>query len=365
MPVRPGRTILIAAAALAAVSMSVPAAQAARSPGWRIVYDIHAHNVALGDVTATSSGNAWAAGGTSAGIPVVYRWERGHWRAISRPGLKGETVFGGSVAATSDSNAWVVLENDPAVDHWNGHRWTRISFAAAQQVLIGGIVTTGPANTWVLTENFGTKVETAHHYNGKKWTSKTLPIEVAGAFASNVSASSASNIWAWGYNQQNSATETLHYNGRSWQVVGLPGNLVPAGDDSEPEQMLAESPASVWATIYDYSGTSVGPVVLLHWTGRRWHKISGKLPAGTLTGPIAPDGSGGLWLVTDNTKNVPYFAHYRSGKWSYARVPAATAGAVGIGSLALIPGTHSLWATGIVSLGFGSNSGAVILKYGA
>jgi hypothetical protein len=366
MPVRRGCTIVIATAALAAVSMSVPAAQAARSPGWRIAYDIHTLNTALDDVAATSAGNAWAAGGTSAGTPVVYRWERGHWRAISRPGLKGESVFGESVAATSDSNAWVALANDPAVDHWNGHRWTRISFAAIQQVLISGIVTTGPADTWVLTENFGTKVETAHHYNGKKWTSKTLPIVVtSGSYANGVSASSAASIWAWGDNLKTSAAETLHYNGRSWRVVGLPKNLVPAGYTVQSEQILALSPTSVWATVEAYySATSVGPVVLLHWTGHRWYKITGKLPAGMLTGPLASDGSGGLWLVTENAKGVRYFAHYRAGKWSSSKVPAAMAGAIDINSLTLIPGTHSLWAAGIVNLGFGTTSGAVILKYG-
>jgi hypothetical protein len=365
MPFRRRCTIVGAVAALAAVSMSIPAAQAARSPGWRIVYDIHALNSSLDDVTATSAGNAWASGATSAGTPVVYRWERGHWRAISRPGLKGEMVFGASVTATSDSNAWVALGNDPAVDHWNGRRWTRISFAAAQQVQISGIVTTGPADTWVLTENFGTRVETAHHYNGRKWTSKTLPILVtSGAFADGVSASSAASIWAWGYNVKTMAAETLHYNGRSWRVVSLPGNLVPAGDSTQSEQILAQSRTSAWATVDAFSATSVGPVVLLHWTGHRWSKITGKLPAGALTGPIAPDGRGGLWLVTENAKGVRYFAHYRAGKWSSVKVPAATAGATDINSLALIPGTQSLWASGLVNLGFGTTSGSAILKYG-
>jgi hypothetical protein len=361
---RYGRTIAIATAALAAVSMGVPAAQAARTRGWRIVYDIHAANTQLEDVVATGASNAWAVGETAAGTPVVYRWERGHWRAISRPGIKNDDVFGGSVSATSDSNAWIALENDPAVDHWNGRRWTRISFAAKQQVFISGVVTTGPANTWVLTENFGTKVETAHHYNGRKWTSKTLPILVDSGAAADVSASSASSIWAWGENQKTSATEILHYNGSRWSVTSLPRNLAPAGDSIQPEQLLAESTANVWATVDAYSATSAGPVVLLHWTGHRWYKVTGKLPAGTLAGPIASDGGRGLWLVTESTAGVRDFAHYQAGKWSSVKVPAATAGAIDVTSLGLIPGTHSLWASGIVNLGFGSTGGAVILKYG-
>ena len=210
----------------------------------------------------------------------------------------------------------------------------------------------------------GTKVETAHHYNGRRWTSKTLPILVDSGAGADMSASSATSIWAWGYNPKNSATETLHYNGRSWRVVGLPGKLVPAGYTTEPEQLLAESPTNAWATVDAYSGSSVGAIVLLHWTGHRWYKITGKLPAGALTGPIASDGRKGLWLVTESSAGVRDFAHYRAGKWSSTRVPAATAGAIDITALGLIPGTRSVWASGIVSLGFGTTNGAVILKYG-
>jgi hypothetical protein len=68
--------------------------------------------------------------------------------------------------------------------------------------------------------------------------------------------------------------------------------------------------------------------------------------------------------VTESTAGVRDFAHYQAGKWSSVKVPAATAGAIDVTSLALIPGTHSLWASGIVNLGFGSTGGAVILKYG-
>jgi hypothetical protein len=58
---------------------------------------------------------------------------------------------------------------------------------------------------------------------------------------------------------------------------------------SEGEQLLAESSTDVLATVYAYKGNSDGPVILLHWNGRRWSKVTGKLPSGALVGPIAPD----------------------------------------------------------------------------
>jgi hypothetical protein len=206
----------------------VTAAEAAGTPGWRVTHTVKAANSYLEDVVATSPTSAWATGESGAGTPVVYRWQRGVWRATARPGPKDS--FAGQLSATSNSNVWVTLENEPVVDHWNGRRWVRTSFAAAQQILIAGVVAPAPHDTWVLTVNDVTRKATAEHYNGSTWTADPLPLQPdSGSYADAVSASSPSDIWAWAYDAATSAPIMLHYNGSAWRVVSLPAHLVPAG----------------------------------------------------------------------------------------------------------------------------------------
>lgn len=352
------------AAHAARAAPAAPVMPTAHSPRWRIVKDITAPDTELEDIVAASRHGAWAVGEASAHSPVVYRRQHGRWRATVRQGPASS--FAESVAATSASNVWVALANEPAVDHYTGHRWTRTSFAAAQQVLVDGVTTTGPRDAWAFTYNSGTKRETAHHFNGRRWRSETLPVAMGGgSYAAAVSSAAPSDIWAWGFDGTTSRYVTLHYNGRSWRTIRLPAHLAPPGTTIVGEQMLAESRADAWASLYAYKGSTVGPVILLHWNGHHWHKVTGRLPRGTLAGPIAPDGGGGLWLVTRTAAGLSYFTHYVAGRWMRIRVPATPAGALDVTALALIPGTRSLWASSVVDLGFGTTKGAAILKFGA
>jgi hypothetical protein len=353
--------VAVTASAVAAMAVGLPGAQAAPAPGWRLFHTIGVPNTSLGDVTATGTSDAWAAGSSAAQRPVLYHWNGRQWVAIARPGSQG--TFAASVAASSASNVWAVIANAGAVDHWNGHTWSRTTFGSPLSALGGAVATTGPANTWVFTYNQTTGVEKAHHYNGRSWSTTTLPATVdGGSTAGLVSASSAANIWAFGV--AHSAWVTTHFNGKTWQTAPLPANLVPAGNQMLPEQMLAESPTSVWATVLSISSSSAGPAVLLHWNGQRWSRVTAGIPAAALLGPVASDGHGGLWLYAETPTYIPFLAHYLSGKWTRAAVPAAPQGSVSITSLALIPGTRTLWGVGAVGAAFNTSKGAAILGYG-
>src|ERR1039457_2121870 len=153
----------------------------------------------------------------------------------------------------------------------------------------------------------------------------------------------------------------LHFTGSAWRVLPLPAGLLPARRTILPEQMLAESPTSVWGTVYAASGSSRGPVLLVHWKGPVWRRGTGRLPAGSLTGPIAPDGQGGLWLCGEGPGGAGFLAHYRGGQWTQGPAPAA---ALSVTALTLIPGTATLWGAGTTGEGFGTSKGAVILRYG-
>lgn len=179
-----------------------------------------------------------------------------------------------------------------------------------------------------------------------------------------VSATSDSNIW--GLTLIGSDTPaSLRYNGTKWQVIKFPRRLVPAGKTAYARQIFAQSPTSVWASIFVNSAKAVGPLVLLHWNGHRWSKVGGKLPQAALSGPIAPDGSGGLWLGATNTAfTKALLLHYAHGTWNVRRAPTRDKLLLSVMSLALAPGTRSLLGTAVIGLSFGSNSGSAILTYG-
>ncbi len=178
-----------------------------------------------------------------------------------------------------------------------------------------------------------------------------------------MSASSARNIWALTYVENKPAS--LRYNGSKWQIIRFPRNLAPAGTTLGGQQILALSPKSAWATVSTETKTGPGPLVLLHWNGSRWSKVTGKLPADSLAGPIAADGNGGVWLsAVSRATAVPLILHFSRGKWSTSKVPTAHGKVVAIQDLTLIPGTRSVIGTAIIP-GLGeSTDGTAVIKFG-
>jgi hypothetical protein len=350
--------------AVAILAAGLPSRRPATDPGgpsWHVYQAVHARNASLYDVVATGRKHAWAAGASGTSTPVLYRWKGSRWQAIPRPGRSGSPVT--SVAASSARNVWAAIGSQAAIDHWNGRAWSRFRFGQPARVEIDGLTTSGRKDAWVFAYNNKTKHETAFHYNGAGWKGTRLSVSLGGGPSARLaSSSSRSNVWAWAYDAKHGWWVALHFNGRAWRVIRLPAKLLPSGHTVLPEQMLAESRTSVWGTVYAAAGGSRGPVILLHWNGRRWRRAAGQPPAGSLTGPIAPDGHGGLWLSAQRPAGAGFLAHYRRGTWTQSAVPGSP---VTVTALALVPGTRRLWGSGTVGPGSGASHGAVILQYGS
>lgn len=342
-----------------------PAAQASAGLAWRLSKTIAVKDTFLTDVVAFRGGTAWAGGQTPAQKPVLYHLTGGRWHAVPVPGSWPGGSFISNVNASSATNVWATIANGTAVAHLTSHGWVAKSFAEpGDDILMDGVATTGPKNTWVFTYNFTTKLPHAKHYNGSKWTSMPLPALVdANSNTGLVSASSADNIWTLA-SASTGGFETMRYNGSKWQTFKLPANSVPAGQSANTRQILAESATNVWVTVNTNKGTAAGPVVLLHWRGHGWSKVTGKVPAGVLTGAIAADGHGGLWLGASTSGGTPFFLHYAKGVWTRAASPADAGQAITLSALALIPGTRALLGVGVFGQTFVAENGAVIVRYG-
>ncbi len=364
-----GTLLAVAAAAVAAAPAHAAASArgtglaAGAVPGWRVIKTFASKNAFLYDVTGFANGTAWVSGSTPASTPVLYHLAGGTWTPTMLPGSSG--TFAPVLSATSRTNVWTSLANEPTVARLAGHSWLTQSFTSGTDfIAMDGVVTTGPSNTWAFTNDFTASQASAEHYNGSTWTPTVLPGQVdGGGLTGLISASGPRNIWTWAFNPQNSKTTTMHYDGHHWTLVGIPANLLPSGQQVLAKQILAESPTNVWATANNNKAR--GPIILLHWRGHGWGRVTRNLPKGELAGPIAPDGTGGLWLEAYNPNFSYFLLHYANGKWTRYAMPADKFGAIQLWSLRLIPGTKSVLGAGVVGLNPGGTNGAVVVKYGS
>ncbi len=294
--------------------------------------------------------------------PVLYHLTRTGWHPVALPGPTGSFVS--NVNASSPANVWATLANEPDVAHLTSHGWVLVSFAhGSDDVLMDGLATTSPRNVWAFSYDFTTKLPYAHHFNGSSWKTTQLPAIVSGnSLTGLISTSSADNIWTLA--AKGSATVTMRYNGHKWQTFPLPKNTVPAGQTVFARRILAESASDVWTVVWTFKGAVAGPVILMHWNGHDWSKAAGKPPTGALSGPIAPDGRGGLWLGAQSATGAPFLLHYRDGAWTKVKCPTDSTGELALDALSYIPRTRSLFGVADLGLNFGGDTGAAILKFG-
>jgi hypothetical protein len=300
-------------------------------------------------ITATGPKDAWLAGLTYKAKtlrPLMMHWNGHTWASTTLPtGVQNTGVF--DVKAVSPSNIWAfALSSKSAfILHENGKRWTESGSWPAAGAMAGKLLPLSPANVWSfdaispsLTHPMP-KVD-IRRYDGKSWRAVSFPQAVTGADGTNKSA------WAVGYTSGLPHPAVSHWNGTRWLTVKLPA-LGPGSLMS----VVAQNAKSVWAV-----GTSGGKGLVLHWDGAHWKATT---TAGALQS-VSLDGAGGLWVTTIDGKAL----HYENGRWTNASLPAQGPGLTAQMLLpALVPGTKTLWATGMVRHGLTGEAG-LLLRFG-
>lgn len=367
-----GRALAPLTAVLTGIGLAWSAAgpaQAAGSPGWRVVLKMHfgsahaSHDSVFDAVVVPARNDVWVFGSTndagSGGKPVAERWNGRSWGKKSLPSTLRGSIFAAS--ASSPSDIWAVSEDSGWVLHWNGVRW-RIALRLKEHGYSAdftGVTALSRTNVWVFggedsgltgLVGFGT-----WHFNGKTW--KHLSPHVPGGNVVQASAASASDIWGTGINFSNNPTagKISHYNGRSWENVKMTGSGI-----QWPRYEYAASESRVWVDGYLTSKPHLQPV-LARWNGRAWQKVAVHAPAGAdLLDGITPDGHGGLWIEAEDSSNGRTWMLRRSdsGTWTNVALPSFAS----LGQATLVPGTTSLWAAGDAPVSGGSD--AEIWAYG-
>jgi len=374
MSLRAAWPITVAAGAAGLLALGTVAATAATTGArpataqkWRITTSVKTNGTAdFTAVVATGKTTGWAFDGTGFdSAPIAYQLSGGKWKKASFPGKKNEEVI--TAAATSPSNVWAFTQGFGApsrVLHYNGHTWSVVkAFSAADQIEDASVVAAN--DVWV----FGGVVYSNQpglgvwHYNGSKWTQLSKTIQGGSAL-------SASNVWGF------QGVNVEHWNGVRWTATSVK-SLLPTQSKQKLNHpalvgILALSAKNVYAIGNGFQEDEGGPVVVLHYNGSKWTRVSpqgqfGFGPgAGGSDGPeFSSDGSGGLWLpMMGPIESSGFLLHFAAGKLTVAALPVANS-KITISAVSRIPGTTQQLAGGFThaSGNLGGNPVAVLLKY--
>ncbi len=367
------------ATSLALAAGLTPAA-AGTGPGWHITEVLSGPSTGLQSLATSAPGNAVAAGTTVSSL-VVEDWNGSTWQAITPPaGFVNLTSGAVNVAAagtSSPGNTWLFAEKgqnslSEYALRWDGSSWTVAKLSSKNTVL--GTAVFGPRNVWEFGEKPGSGANPGYgpawvlHYDGSAWHPVTVP-----ATPVWTSAVSASDIWALGpsaatVNKPTQVTVATHWDGSSWHALALPKLTPVSGQPWVPDGIAALSADQVWVeeTVAVNRGTGTAPpgVTLLHWNGTSWAVAAQDLSHHASPG-LTPDGHGGFWLTSSTgSQPVTQIVHYAGGRWSRHPAPTQPGFTGEAGDLALIPGTTSVWGTGVLTSTSNGTTEADIVKHG-
>jgi hypothetical protein len=329
-------------AVIATLAAAMPA-RAADAPSWQIAarahYGVSRNASGYSAVVVVAKNDAWAFGGTNPGgpsTPTAVHWDGAHWQASPLPaGLNGFIV---AAAASSASNVWAV--GDGYALRWNGIRWS-VAKTWNNNPEITSVAVISRDDVWVFGSssfingqaNLGT-----WHYDGHRWA------PVAGAAGIyRASAVSENNIWAITAGPRGGSV--VHYNGTAFANVPTADAVLR---DTQLNDILAVSRHNVWLSGTTPVNAADGHLVLAHWNGRCWRRFVAPWPVQQAE-RFATDGGGGVWIpvVTGGGGSATWILHLsRDGEWTRTEITAARGSGVGVGDLALVPGTTTLWGTG-------------------
>jgi hypothetical protein len=349
---------LAAATAGYSTGGAAAAVQPAAGPRWHIVKTVKTDFT--GDflaTVATGKNTGWAFDGQGFSVrATAWREVRGTWSKFTFPSLPAETVIAAGAAGPSDVWAFTQVDGvSSRVLHWTGTFWT-VAHNFPLEIASADVV--GKNDVWV----FGFEpipnqpALGVWHFNGKTWTrlSKTI---------SGGSALSATN--AWGF----SGTNVEHFTAGKWIATSVKSLLPPRDphglNSPAVNAILAVSNTNVWALGSANLQDEGGPLVVLHFNGTKWVKVtSGQFGIGPMP-EFSADGSGGLWIpMLGPVGGTSFLVHFTNGKLVKAVVPVNPA-TLTVEDTSRVPGSTQQLAGGFTHAAgdLGSKVVAVIMQY--
>jgi hypothetical protein len=343
-------------------------ARASAVPGWHVQTIVStgtgSQGVILG-LSPDSPGDAWASGVTipsdNSPVPLIARWNGAAWSQVALPApvqnaLKADGEVS-AISAASPKNVWLFGELS-AWAHYDGTTWTSgrlVKPGSSGEAVILSALALSKVNVWA----FGMRSKStgghayAAHFNGVRWTGMSVPGTDSIAAASAIN---AGDIWAveGGFLTIPGAGHgaLVHWSAGAWHSVRMPKALAARPLTS----VVAVSDKNVWVGGGLSNAKGAMTAAVGHWNGRAWTVHAMRAPAPRqqfeVTG-LASDGHGGLWATANCERCSGYVAsrvwHESAGIWKRAGV--ASKYRFAILTMALVPGTTSVWGVGAIVVG--------------
>jgi hypothetical protein len=364
MFVWPKRAVVLGAAALLGLGTVAHPAEAAQETGWRIatVSPSYSGGDGFRDVAAIGPDDAWAVGTApccDSDARRMSHWDGTAWQPVPLPPAPQDAQYPrlSTVGASSPDDVWAFGDgaDGPAFGHhWDGTAWQTTVFGKDVRIKETAVIGTG--DVWFtgleLTDTGERPV--VEHYDGGQWARSPLPDGLEDVNA--ISATSADDVWLMGWAA--GVPVTLHWTGRAWRTIHLPEPALDAGVHVTEGDVVSVGPRDSWASgILTRDGLVPGPV-LWHWNGRRWKLVTIDAPQDSLT-ELAPDGDGGLWMVSAGPRPTADLLHYSHGALTREPAPVEPGTTANVDEIVLIPGTRSLWGAATLVNESGHSAAAV------
>jgi hypothetical protein len=336
------------------LATGIPAQAApASAPDWQIVATVHygpgGNASGYSAVVALTRNDAWVFGGTNPGgtsSPTAEHWDGKRWQPSPLP--PGLSDFVVAADASSARNVWAV--GDGYALRWNGTSWS-VARTWPQARQLTSVAAINRNDVWV----FGSSTFSgqaglgAWHFNGRAW------IRARGLASAIYRASAVARHDIWAITISPRGGSVVRYNGRAWARVRSAASALA---NTQLNDVLAPSRTSVWVSGVSPADGTHGRLVLAHWNGSRWSRFVA--PWGVQQPErFASDGAGGIWIpvVSAGGDAATWILHLsRAGRWTRTPIAGGQATGVGVGDLALIPGTTSLWGSGGLLTTAGGNA---------
>lgn len=291
----------------------------------------------LWGVTALSSAEAWAVGGSGDPLAptavLIERWDGSAWTAEEGPSPGSQLNELRAVDAAEPNDVWAVgrtasgFGDRPLVLRYDGTAWTQVEVPVEQTGTLTGVAAIAPNDVWVVGHagdpEAGLERSVILHWDGELWADVD-PGRATGTGASallGVEAVAPDDVWAVGY--LHSKPLTIHFDGERWtrvesDVRGVANAIAPVTPtdvwavgspiqhydgawaaaaevraDGELFGVAAVGPSDVWAVGTRPTGESGFKTVVMRFDGR-WTAVGGPPIPGSdaLTGvDTLPDGT--------------------------------------------------------------------------
>jgi hypothetical protein len=319
------------------------------TPAWHLVVNRHygrPANASGYSEILTAGQVIWAFGGTNPGgqsSPVAVYRARDSWQSSALP--RGLPDFINSASASGPSDIWAVSGYGRYILHWDGRRW-HLARRWRQGGALSGVAAVSHQDVWVFgTSAYGVQTIGTWHFDGRSWTAD----KGVGQDVYRASAVSGRDIWGIAAGRHSDSIE--RFGRRGWRHVRTGRILVGV----RWRDILAASANDVWVLGNAADRQGSGRLVLAHWNGRRWTRITTALDA--WAGQLATAGPGrvvatatspgllgnGIVLELTSTGHL-------------ASTSIASSLGSGVSDVVFAPRSRVLWASGGILTRLGGNA---------